>query len=138
MDIYAYTASLGVWSIFEWLLSQNSSNNAKYHTMQDSENDNPQSGGFEDPTSPNALSDGEDLPPFQDESEADALLGNNQIEPEDEGGDGEELFGDAMERWAENFYFLINCLYLVFRKMLIWKSILFDPITKLICLQDQM
>jgi len=37
----------------------------------------------------------EDLPPFQDESEADAVLGNIG-----EGGDeeGEELFGDNMER----------------------------------------
>ncbi|CAK8687787.1 unnamed protein product [Clavelina lepadiformis] len=38
----------------------------------------------------------EDLPPFQDESEADALLGNiGEVEDE---GEGEELFGDRMER----------------------------------------
>ncbi|XP_078485741.1 DNA replication licensing factor mcm2 [Ciona intestinalis] len=37
----------------------------------------------------------EDLPPFQDESEADALLGNiGEVEE----GEGEELFGDRMER----------------------------------------
>nr|CAB3263689.1 DNA replication licensing factor mcm2 [Phallusia mammillata] len=42
-----------------------------------------------------ARGEGEDLPPFQDESEADALLGNiGEVEE----GEGEELFGDAMER----------------------------------------
>uniref|UniRef100_H2YWS1 DNA replication licensing factor MCM2 n=1 Tax=Ciona savignyi TaxID=51511 RepID=H2YWS1_CIOSA len=40
-------------------------------------------------------SQGEDLPPFQDESEADALLGNlGEVEE----GEGEELFGDRLER----------------------------------------
>lgn len=40
-------------------------------------------------------SPGRDLPPFEDESEG--LLGDSQI-PGEEEEDGEELFGDAMER----------------------------------------
>ena len=49
-------------------------------------------------SSPSRGDEGEDLPPFQDESEVDALLGNmGENEEED---DGEELFGDRMERFA--------------------------------------
>jgi len=47
-------------------------------------------------SSPVRMDDDEDLPPFQDDSEADALLGNMGDEPEEE--EGEELFGDNMER----------------------------------------
>ncbi|XP_077582359.1 DNA replication licensing factor MCM2 [Stigmatopora nigra] len=41
-------------------------------------------------------SPGRDLPPFEDESEG--LLGDSIPMEEDEGGDGEELIGDGMER----------------------------------------
>ncbi|XP_077458979.1 DNA replication licensing factor MCM2 [Stigmatopora argus] len=41
-------------------------------------------------------SPGRDLPPFEDESEG--LLGDSLPMEEDEGGDGEELIGDGMER----------------------------------------
>ena len=47
-------------------------------------------------SSPTRGEDGEDLPPFQDESEVDALLGN--VGANDEEDEGEELFGDRMER----------------------------------------
>ena len=49
-------------------------------------------------SSPVRMDDDEDLPPFQDDSEADALLGNMGDEPEEE--EGEELFGDNMERFV--------------------------------------
>lgn len=42
--------------------------------------------------------DEDDLPPFQDESEADALLGNIGEADEEEEGEGEGLFDDDMER----------------------------------------
>ena len=57
-------------------------------------------------SSPTRGDDGEDLPPFQDESEVDALLGN--IGENEEEDDGEELFGDRMERlWIS---FVLSCL----------------------------
>lgn len=51
-------------------------------------------------SSPTRGEDGEDLPPFQDESEVDALLGNAVVNEEED--EGEELFGDRMER--SDFY----------------------------------
>ena len=45
---------------------------------------------------PATSSPGRDLPPFEDESE---LLGDN---PEAEEEDGEELFGDNLERFVSN------------------------------------
>ena len=73
----------------------------------DSEADRQQSGSdmITSPTSrppfassPSRGEDGEDLPPFQDESEVDALLGN--IGENEEDAEGEELFGDRMERFV--------------------------------------
>ena len=42
-------------------------------------------------------SPGRDLPPFEDDSE---LLGDNEVRDEEE-ADGEELFGDNLERWVD-------------------------------------
>ena len=41
-------------------------------------------------------SPGRDLPPFEDESE---LMGDGMVEEE---GEGEELFGDNLERYIQN------------------------------------
>ncbi len=47
---------------------------------------------------PVTSSPGRDMPPFEDESE---LMGDNEAPgPEEE--DGEELFGDALERYSSN------------------------------------
>jgi len=57
-----------------------------------------QSNQESDPLSPPPFDDeGGDLPPFQDESEADAILGNNVDDPEEE-EEGDDLFGDQMMR----------------------------------------
>ena len=45
-----------------------------------------------------------DLAPFEDET--DIILGND-VQVEDEGEDGEELFGDAMERLKD--YYIVIC-----------------------------
>ncbi len=46
---------------------------------------------------PLTSSPGRDLPPFEDESE---LLGEQRVEDE---GEGEELFGDNLERWVAHW-----------------------------------
>ncbi len=50
------------------------------------------------------------MPPFEDESE---LMGDNEAEarePEEE--DGEELFGDAMERYTGPMMTILTCIVL--------------------------